>query len=183
LSCINVTKVASVHGSAAALGDWDGVEMSKILITIFVILILIAALRSLWQKRHVDQPNASRSSGLQLDDLIRRLMNSKKDGAFLIVGVQGSEDFLQMTSVSTRVQLDFPLITDRQQSLESNIRRAAANQKLIVKEQRGSDDSRFLDIDIDGEPTHIAAVCRRFMEQVYGASEARFRYEHDGLSW
>lgn len=156
--------------------------MSKILIAVLILLVLIAALRLLRHKQRDDRSLAQQSSDQQLDSLIRGLMNSTKDGSFLIVGVQGSEDFLQLTGNSTGVQLDFPLLTDRQQSLESKIRNAAANQNLMIKEQRGSDGSRFLDIDINGEPNYIAAVCRRFMEQVYGASETTFRYQHDGLS-
>ena len=157
--------------------------MSKLLIAVAVALMLLIVLVSLRHKPKIAEPKGTRASSDQRpDDLVRRLMNSKKEGAFLIVGVKGSDDFLQMTGDSTGVQLDFPLITDRQQSLESKIRKAVADLNLTVTENRGSDGSRFIDIDVVGEPAQISAVCRALMEQVFAASEASLRFEHDGLT-
>ena len=155
--------------------------MSKILLAVIVLTVLLIALRSFRRDEPGDRPNALRPDSRQhLEDLVRRLMHSTSDDAFLVVGVENSEDFLQMTGGPAGVQLDFPMITDRQKSLESRIRETAARQGLSVQENRGTGDL-FLDIDISGEPAHIAAVCRRFMSEVYGATGGTFRYEHDGL--
>ena len=155
--------------------------MSKILLAVIVLSILLVAFRSFRRNESDDRPSRLLpDSSRHLEDLVRRLMHSTSDDAFLVVGVENSEDFLQMTGGPAGVQLDFPMITDRQKSLESRIRETAARQGLSVQENRGTGDL-FLDIDISGEPAHIAAVCRRFMSEVYGATGGTFRYEHDGL--
>jgi hypothetical protein len=155
--------------------------VTKLLLVVILLLIWLFARGLLRHKRadHRASP-LHRDSSRNLEELVRRLMNSTSDNAFLIVGMENSEDFLQMTGGPTGVQLDFPMITDRQKSLESRIRESAARQGLSVQENRGSGDL-FLDIDIKGEPGHIAAVCRRFIAEVFGAAHGTFRYEYDGL--
>lgn len=158
-------------------------EISKILFVVIILLILRFVLRAFRRNWSSDQQAPLHpDSSEHFEDLVRRLMHSTSDDSFLVVGVENSEDFLQMTASPFGIQLDFPLITDRQKSLESRIRESAGRQGLTIQETQGTDGNSFLDIDINGEPGHVAAVCRRFMAEIYGATGARFRYEHDGLA-
>ena len=101
-----------------------------------------------------------------------------RPGAFLIVHVVGTKDFLQLTAAPDSAEIDFPLITERQQALETQIRATAAEMRLDVRETRGSDGSRFLDCDISGTPAEIASGCRKFLQRVFGArDDARLLYE------
>lgn len=127
-------------------------------------------------------PNHHTGSPEELDDLVARLMKSTREGAFLIVQVEHGDDFLQMTGGSSGVQIDFPLVTERQKGFELKIRRSAAHQGLRVVENYGTDGSRFLDIDIHDGPGRIAAVCRELMGDIYGTPrQAKFRYTYDRL--
>lgn len=156
--------------------------MSDTLLIATVLMVLAVAFSAYRRARERGQPRGVRSGPRpRLEDLVRRLMHSQQDGAFLIVGAGNSEDFLQMTGGPSGVQLDFPLLTDRQKSLDPRIRSVAAGQGLSIQENRGTDGSVFLDISIDGDAARIADACRRFMADVFGSAEEHFRYEHDGL--
>ena len=114
---------------------------------------------------------------------VDRLMRSGDESAFLIITISGSEDFLQLTGDAKGVQLDFPMITDRQQSLESMIREIAWREGRTIEENQGDGGDRFLDISVEGTPTEVAANCERFLRDVFGAGEdAELIFEHDGLA-
>ena len=113
---------------------------------------------------------------------VERLVRSNVYGAFLIVSVAGTEDFLQMSAGPGAVQLDLPLITPRQAALEPEIRAVAAGEGLSVYESEGTDGARFLDMDLEKDSARVAAVCRAFLRGVFGAGEgARLEFEGDGL--
>jgi hypothetical protein len=119
----------------------------------------------------------------ELHDHVDRLMRAPSDGAFLIISVYGTTDFLQLSGDPQGVQIDFPLITDRQLSLESKIRSAAEAEGLVVVENKGSDGSRFLDIDIEEDAAGVTRVCRVLLRDVFGAGEtAQLEFEGDGLA-
>ena len=93
----------------------------------------------------------TRTAG-QLADVpshLAALHQASEPDAYLIIEVQGTEDFLQFTASPTVVELDLPLVTERQQSLEEPFRAAAADLGLAVRDSRGSEGSRFLDIDLE----------------------------------
>ena len=119
----------------------------------------------------------------ELEQHIDLLMHALNDRAFLIISVSGTDDFLQLTGDTQGVQIDFPLITDRQLTLESKIRLAAEAEGLEVVENKGSGGERFLDIDIEGDAVEVARVCRVLLRNVFGAEDgARLEFEGDGLS-
>jgi hypothetical protein len=118
----------------------------------------------------------------ELRNYVERLMRAPEDGAFLIVTVAGSEDFLQLLAGVEDVQIDFPLITDRQRGVESRIRAAAEGEGLTVEEVEGSDGAHFLDMYLEKDAGRVTRVCRTFLRDVFGAGDdARLEFESDGL--
>jgi hypothetical protein len=91
---------------------------------------------------------------------------------YLIIHVAGTEDFIQFTADADSTQIDFPLVTERQQSNESKIKQAAKELNLEFHEARGSDGSRFLDCDYIGNSEQAAQVCRALLSIIYGATDA-----------
>jgi len=59
--------------------------------------------------------------------------------------------------------LDFPLITPRQNKLETSFWNAAKDLNLDVVENKGSDGSRFLDIDINGSASAVSDIVKLFI--------------------
>ena len=58
----------------------------------------------------------------ELERYIDRLMRSTSETSFLVVIVGHEDDFIQMTGNRAGVQLDFPLVTQRQQMREDLIK-------------------------------------------------------------
>jgi hypothetical protein len=118
----------------------------------------------------------------ELRDYVERLMRAPEEGAFLIVSIAGSEDFVQMIAGGEDVQIDLPLVTDRQRGFESKIRAAASGEGLAVEENEGDDGARFLDMYVEKDAGRVTRVCRSFLRDVFGAEEdARLEFESDGL--
>jgi hypothetical protein len=91
------------------------------------------------------------------------------DGAALLVELPGTEDFLQFTADGEILQLGFPVITPRQQGLESDLRAVAASLGLSVTDSRGTDGARFVDIELRG-PEASSAIAR-MLQELYGVTE------------
>jgi hypothetical protein len=110
-------------------------------------------------------------------------MRSEDPHAFVIVNVAHSEDFLQLSGDRNSVQVDFPLITPRQRSLEGTIRDVAEHEGLDVVETSGSDGSRFLDVNVNGDYRAVAAICSKILRGVYSLSgHVELKFEHVGLA-
>lgn len=142
----------------------------KILIVIFAIIILGAFLL-VRSKQNQEIPKIQ-GSLKDLEANLSKLMGSNNDHAFLIIEVSGTEDFIQFSGDDKGVQLDFPLVTDRQKEMEAQIRQSAKNQNLAIIENKGSDGSRFLDIDIDGSPSEITEISKALLKSIYRVNES-----------
>lgn len=114
---------------------------------------------------------------------VDRLMRSSDPYAFLIIKIVHSEDFMQLSGDASGVQVDFPQITPRQQSFEEKIKRVAGREGLEVVETHGSDGSRFLDLNVNGESRVVAAICSKVLREVYSVSgDTELLFEHTGLA-
>jgi hypothetical protein len=148
----------------------------KIAIIIFA-LVLVAFFIFIFLRR----PDDTMTSIGSIDDLksiIEKIMKSTKEDAFLIAKVHETSDFIQFTGDAEGVQLDFPLITDRQRSMEAAFRSVAKKLNLQIVENRGSGGDTFLDIDIKGNAAEVAVIAKIFMEKLFGANRStKIEYE------
>ena len=114
---------------------------------------------------------------------VDRLMRSNDPHAYLIISIVHSEDFMQLSGDASGVEIDFPQITARQQSLDDKIRGVAGREGLAVVETHGSDGSRFLDLNVNGESRVVAAICSKVLREVYSVSgDAELLFQHVGLA-
>lgn len=128
-------------------------------------------------------PKTERGHVFDIPGYISRLMRSADARAFLTIRLAGSDDFLQMTGGERGVQLDFPMITPRQRSFEAKVRESVAGQGLAIVENYGSDGARFLDIEVEGTPQAVAAVCSKMLRAVYSVpGDAELIFQHAGLA-
>jgi len=140
--------------------------VSRAAIIILCVAVVLFLAWAFWPRRTLK----TKGDASKIEVFVSMLMRSS-DQKFLIVGVRGTEDFLQLTGAPDGAQIDFPLITERQRSLEPKIRQAAEELHLDFRETRGSDGSRFLDCDFTGSAREIADACRKLLVYVYGISE------------
>jgi hypothetical protein len=128
-------------------------------------------------------PKLNRGFVFDIPGYIDRLMRSTDENPFLIITVMGSEDFLQLSGSGGTVQLDFPMVTQRQQSLETTIRTVAASSNLTIIENYGTDGTLFLDIDLSGAAPAMAAICSKMLREVFSVSgTTELLFEQHGLA-
>jgi len=110
---------------------------------------------------------------------VSELIASESADAFLIIEVAGTDDFLQLLTVSGILRLDYPLLTPRQRSLEPKLRSAAASLGLSVA--GASDDDEFPVVDVDiPTGTDPASFVARFLAELYGVDASTpLRFEHE----
>ena len=114
---------------------------------------------------------------------VDRLMRSNGPYAYIIINIVHSEDFVQLSGSASGVEVDFPQITPRQRSFEEKIRGVAGREGLEVVETHGSDGSRFLDLNVNGESRVVAAICSKVLREVYSVSgDVELLFQHVGLA-
>jgi hypothetical protein len=136
-------------------------------IIVFVVIILIAFL-FLYQPDNTEDLAGTTKN---LENYIGIMMLSAEKYAFVIATVRGTRDFVQFSGNTKNIRLDFPLITDRQKSMEAAFRTTAKEMDLKIIENRGTGGEVFLDIDLKGTTTEISVVARTFMERFFGITQ------------
>jgi hypothetical protein len=147
----------------------------KILIIIFALVLVSLAIFLLSSR-----PNDTATSVGSIDDIesnIEKMMRSSKQDAFLIVTVYGTSDFIQFTGDAKSVQLDFPLVTDEQKSMETAFRSVAKELNLNTVENRAGDEI-FLDIDIKGTAAEISIIAKALIIKLFMVNQnTKIEYE------
>jgi hypothetical protein len=116
-----------------------------------------------------------------LADYLDRLQRSTNPHAFLIVADPETGDFVQFTASAEAVQIDFPVITPRQQELEPRVRQILEANGLRPETTTGTDGSRFLDADSTAAPENTAEIVRAIFRDAFGQLPTSFNYQFDGL--
>ena len=138
---------------------------------VIILAVVIIALFIFGRSKKDVEIQKSQGKLEDIENHINKLMGTNNDRAFLIVEVSNSDDFIQFSGDDKRVQLDFPLVTDRQKDLEKKFRQVAKKRDLEVFDNKGSDGTRFLDIDINGSPSEVAKVIVGVMKEVFGVEK------------
>jgi len=139
-------------------------------IIVFVVIILIASVAFLFLYRP-DNTEDLAGTIKDLENYIGIMMLSAEKYAFVVATVKGTRDFVQFSGNTKNIRLDYPLITDRQKSMEAAFRTTAKEMNLKVIENRGIGGEVFLDIDLKGSTAEISAVARTFMERFFGITQ------------
>ncbi|MBA3323491.1 MAG: hypothetical protein H0T45_18880 [Pyrinomonadaceae bacterium] len=128
-------------------------------------------------------PKSERGRVFDIPAYVGRLMRAGNVNAFLSICIAHSDDFLQLTGDERGVQLDFPMVNPRQRNFEKKIREVALRGRLEVVENYGSDEARFLDVNVNGEPREVAAICSKVLREVFSVSgDAELIFQHVGLA-
>ena len=136
-------------------------------IIVFVVIVLVAFL-FLYQPDNTEDLVGTTKD---LENYIGIMMLSAEKYAFVIATVKGTRDFVQFSGNTKNIRLDFPLITDRQKSMEVAFRTTAKEMDLKIIENRGTGGEVFLDIDLKGTTTEISVAARTFMERFFGITQ------------
>lgn len=114
---------------------------------------------------------------------INELRNSKADDAFLIIKIDGTENFIQFSGTSEVVQMDFPMITENQRTYEMRIKAYGKKHELEIVENLGTDGSRFLDFDLSGSASLIATQIVTAFSDIFSVdSDRMLQFKFNGFN-
>ena len=142
-------------------------KMKTVLIIVGLIAVLVILI-SCFKKSNESVMTTGYAKDIERN--IQKLMNSRRSDAFLIVTIFKSDDYIQFTADAKGVQLNLPLITERQKSFESLFKKTAESENLNVIESKGTDGTIFLDINIDGASAEISKTVESFMAKLFNVS-------------
>ena len=112
---------------------------------------------------------------LKLSDthfLLDRLYEINSPDAFLTITIAGSDDFIQMQLFNkNELEIDFPMITERQRTHEDAVKSLCIQKGLPVTERFGTDGSRFLDVLAVGDAGSNSEILMDFFKALFGAGE------------
>jgi len=155
---------------------------SVAIVLLFLVLAAVAAVAISCRSSSTESTSMGETGPVEsLADYLGRLQRSSDPHAFLIVADPDSGDFVQFTASREAVQIDFPVITSRQQELEDRVYQVLETNGLIVETTTGTDGSRFLDADSTESPERTAEVVLAIFRDAFGGLPAMFSYQSDGL--
>lgn len=149
----------------------------KFIIIPIVVILVFSVFK--WLFSSEDSSENSLGNVTDIGPLVEGLMNSSEEHPFLIIAKLGTEDFIQFTPGTNGVQLDFPLITERQKECEEKFIAVAEEMNLNVEKDKGSDESNFLDINLNGTPSELTEIIATFLNKflnVTPLTELEFSY-------
>ena len=135
-----------------------------ILIIVIPVVVIIVAFLLLYRRPDTTKGIVGTIKDLE-GHLGQMMMRGSEKHAFVIAIVQGTNDFVQFSGDTDSIELDFPLVTDRQKSMEEKFRSAAKSMNLEVIDNRGTGSNLFLDIDLKGTAAEVSVVVRAFIEK------------------
>ena len=117
-----------------------------------------------------------------LESLVTRLVNSKVEHSYLGIKPEGATAFFQLTASGESTQIDFPLITAEQKALSSAVKEVASRNALVVYETIGTGGSKFLDIDVNGNPSRVTEAVKILVNGVFSSGDlGNYEYRHWGI--
>ena len=146
-----------------------------------IALLFAVALSTFFAAERVESDNGIRTMNA-IERNVAALLQSTADDAFLIIGISGTPDFIQMSGYRGTALLDFPLITSRQKGLRESIENACKDLGLKKSVVSGSDGSEFLDYDLPSSAPQIADIVKTILIKVYGAQKSTIlEFEANGF--
>lgn len=95
------------------------------------------------------------------------LINGQPKVRNLIVEVNGTSDFIQFSHFRDHVQVDFPLVTERQKSLRDKYQGEVQKMGYSAEISKGSDGASFLDFDVPADPGNVAEICATLLKRTF----------------
>jgi hypothetical protein len=125
---------------------------------------------------------SARGTFADVQQHLERLLSASDPNAFLVIELQDTRHFLQFTASTEAIELDYPLATEEQRRQEDAVGAFCRKAGLQSRRTEGSDGTRFLDCDLPRDAATAAAIVRKALEDLFGASSmTQLRFSGDGL--
>ena len=149
------------------------------LLTIVVLLGLTAAVLYYVHTRPVSREGGTTA---EMAPYIERLLKTNSsDAALIVVTVQDSDDFVQLTVSEAGIRLHYPVATDRQQQVAPAMRTALKTAGCTVEEE-SADDVTFIEAVLDGDGSSVTQRLTGILRDAFNVGpETKLVFDHAGL--
>lgn len=144
----------------------------KALFIIFGAIILLFVLYLLFLTQST---NLSSAKGYDKDFYyyFLKLKEANNNDSFLIITIDGTDDFIQFKNIDGEYEVDFPLVTERQKSKEPAIKKACDKLGLKLQENYSTDKKdKFLDIYLKISPNKLSDIVKNLFIEVFGTTSS-----------
>ncbi len=135
---------------------------------VFLLLVLVGWVLLIRSRK--DLPSAFGTTA-DLERYLDLLAKATAPEAFLIVGFPESDDFVQFKHYEGIFEIDFPIFTERQRSLEDRIRQVRKHLGLTIRVTEEGKDGHFIDFDYAGQATEMAEIVGQLLIDVFEAPQ------------
>ncbi len=115
------------------------------------------------------QPSAQITQGTlrDLPTQVERLLGADPEGGgiLIVARADSDDDFIQFSVSDSEVELDHPLVTERQRSREVEVQRALDEAGCSPRINTGSDGARFLDCYLPRSSDEVVWVATRVLRE------------------
>jgi len=136
-----------------------------------VVLLVVLAVIVIYFLKRLKANDPVRGSIIDIENYIKGLMGAAEEDGVLIITISGTSKFVQFTGGVSGVQMDFPLVTSKQKSLQVSIENVGKEMALEAIINLGSDEAEFIDFNLEGSPSEITNIVENFMASLYGTNQ------------
>ncbi len=144
-----------------------------ILVIIFLVMSFIARKKA---------TNDNTGTTIDIEKYISGLLDSTNNQSFLIIKVEGTNQFTQLTNNSNGVKLNFPLITKEQKGRKADIEKIAEEMKLELTSSKTKSRNEFLDFNLIGDSESLSEIVELIIVQLFKINtENRLSFHTNGF--
>jgi hypothetical protein len=108
----------------------------------------------------------------EIDLYLSALMKTSSDDAFIIVTMRQTQEFIQFKYIQKYgLEIDFPLVTDRQKEQKEKIIKYTKELGLEFDVNTGTDGTEFIDIYFKEDYLEGSKLIKNYFYKIYGAME------------
>jgi len=130
----------------------------------FILVVIFLVMSFLARKKG---SNAKTGTTIDIEKYISGLKDSTNKQSFLILKVEGTDQFTQLTQNDDKIKLNFPLITDEQKSRKATIKKIAEDMKLELTSSTIKTGSEFLDFNLHGDSEYLSKTVEQIMIRLF----------------
>lgn len=142
--------------------------MKYIIIPAAVLLLMTICFYMFTKSKNSNTPAITSGEFAKYFDILK---NSRNDDAYIVIAIENSEDFIQFTNSSEGFEIDIPLITERQKSLESKIIEVYKKNNLTYRYNYSTNHkNRFIDLYVKLPSNEIGNLVTRLFNEIFNTS-------------
>jgi hypothetical protein len=151
--------------------------------SVLSIVVLLGLTAAVLYYVHTKPVSREVGTTAEMAPYIERLLKTKPtDAALIVMTVQDSDDFIQLTVSKEGIRLHYPIATDRQEQMAPAMREALKAAGCTVDED-SADDVIFLEAVLGGDEASVTKALTGILRDAFSiGADTKLVFDHAGLN-